>query len=95
MVSHIIYVFGFSCLESFENHLFLFSAGSLSNLLCHELYSTYPSNTYIDIGSSLNPFMGFPLDRRYLRQYWIHSNEPIIRAETRKPNPTSLTQCLT
>ncbi len=61
-----------------KNHLFLFSAGSLSNFLCHQLYSENHNNTYIDIGSSLNPFLGFPLDRRYLRQYWAGSNEPIM-----------------
>ena len=61
-----------------KNHLFLFSAGSLSNLLCHELYKFNSINTYIDIGSSLNPFMGCPLDRRYLRQFWANSNEPIM-----------------
>lgn len=64
--------------NNIKNHLFLFSAGSLSNLLCYHLYKEYPKNTYIDIGSSLNPYMGFPLDRRYLRQYWINSNEPIM-----------------
>ena len=61
-----------------KNHLFIFSAGSLSNFLCHQLYEFEDNNTYIDIGSSLNPFMGFPLDRRYLRQYWANSNEPIM-----------------
>lgn len=64
--------------NNIKNHLFLFSAGSLSNLLCHQLYKTNSNNTYIDIGSTLNPYMGFPLDRRYLRQYWAGSNEPIM-----------------
>jgi len=61
-----------------EDTLFLFSAGSLSNFLAHQLYEFNDKNTYIDIGSSLNPFMQFPLDRRYLRQFWAGSREPIM-----------------
>tara|TARA_B100000902_G_C27301317_1_gene912961 strand:+ start:344 stop:1171 length:828 start_codon:yes stop_codon:yes gene_type:complete len=61
-----------------EDSLFIFSAGSLSNFLAHQLYEFSDKNTYIDIGSSLNPFMGFPFDRRYLRQFWLNSQEPIM-----------------
>lgn len=57
-----------------ENHLFLFGAASLSNLLIHDLYKSFPNNTYMDIGSTLNPMMdldGWKGSRDYLRGYWL------------------------
>tara|TARA_R100000234_G_scaffold119768_2_gene103688 strand:- start:2995 stop:3786 length:792 start_codon:yes stop_codon:yes gene_type:complete len=60
-----------------ENHLFLFSAASLSNLLIYELYREFPNNTYMDIGSTLNPMLdldGWVASRGYLRGYWL--NQP-------------------
>lgn len=52
-----------------KNHLFLFAASSLSNMAIHRLYNKYPENTYMDIGSSLNPFMpGIGSRRNYMRQ---------------------------
>jgi hypothetical protein len=54
--------------------VFLISAASLSNLIIHKLYSNFPNNTYIDIGSSLNPIMemeGWKGSRAYLREYWL------------------------
>lgn len=59
--------------ESIEEHVFLISAASLSNLIVHQLYKEYPNNTYIDIGSTLNPMMdmsGWIGSRTYLKQYW-------------------------
>ena len=60
-----------------KDHLFLFSAASLSNLLIYELYKQFPNNTYMDIGSTLNPMLGldgWKGSRGYLRGYWL--NEP-------------------
>lgn len=52
-----------------ENHLFLFAASSLSNMAIHQLYKNFPNNTYMDIGSSLNPFIrGIKSRRNYMRQ---------------------------
>lgn len=52
--------------------LFLFCAGAFSCMLAHELYAWNPRNTYMDIGSSLDPFLfaGTPYahNRRYLKQ---------------------------
>ena len=62
-----------------KNHLFLFSAASLSNLLIYELYKRYPSNTYMDIGSTLNPMLdldGWKGSRGYLRGYWLNEPNP-------------------
>lgn len=57
-----------------KNKLFLFSASALSKLLIHNLYKNYPDNTYIDIGTTMHPYLGLPLSRDYLRGYW--SNQP-------------------
>ena len=56
-----------------KNYVFLFSASSLSNVLIHKLYDKYDNNTYIDIGSSLNPYLdlkGWKSSRGYLMEYW-------------------------
>ncbi len=37
-----------------DNLIFLFSAGSCSNIIVHEISKLYPNNTYIDIGSSFD-----------------------------------------
>lgn len=60
--------------KNIKNSLFLFSASSLSNILNYKLYKQFPENTYIDIGSTLNPFLGFPIDRRYLEGFWAGGN---------------------
>lgn len=60
-----------------ENHLFLISAASLTNLIGHQLHQEYPNNSYIDIGSTLNPIMkmeGWKGSRSYLREYWLGEN---------------------
>jgi hypothetical protein len=57
-----------------ENHLFLISAASLTNLIGHQLHQYNPKNSYIDIGSTLNPIMkmeGWKGSRIYLREYWL------------------------
>ena len=59
-----------------NGYVFLVSAASLSNLIIHQLFEIYPQNTYIDIGSTLNPIMGmtgWTGTRTYLNQYW-HPN---------------------
>ncbi len=52
--------------EKPEGHLFLFAASSLGNLCIHRLHEIAPNNTYIDVGSALNPDLGLSLDRGYL-----------------------------
>ena len=62
-----------------ENHLFLFSAASLSNILIYELYKEFPNNTYMDIGSTLNPMLdlnGWMGSRGYLKGYWLKEPQP-------------------
>ena len=43
--------------EEIKDHLFLFCAGPLGNILTHQLFDYNKENTYIDIGSTLNHFL--------------------------------------
>lgn len=56
--------------DDIKDHLFLFSASTLSNFLIHQLYKQCDKNTYIDIGTTLNYYMDMRLDRSYLQGYW-------------------------
>tara|TARA_R110000868_G_scaffold13711_2_gene63561 strand:- start:9320 stop:10087 length:768 start_codon:yes stop_codon:yes gene_type:complete len=53
-------------MNKLEGYLFLFSASSLSNLIIHRLFSKYPNNTYLNIGTTLNPFLKMRGSRDYL-----------------------------
>ena len=68
------------CDNNIEDKIFLFSAASLSNILIYELFKEYNNNTYIDIGSNLNPVIcleGWEHSRQYLRGYWLgEENNP-------------------
>jgi hypothetical protein len=51
--------------------LFLFCSGALGTMLAHQLYEFCAENTYLDIGSSLDPFLFTGMlarNRRYLKQ---------------------------
>ena len=62
--------------HNIKNHLFLFSAASLSEILIYELYKDYPDNTYIDIGTTLHKQLGLSIRRDYLSAYWNRSFHP-------------------
>jgi hypothetical protein len=64
--------------EEVSGAVFLFAAASLSNILIHELFSSFPENTYIDIGTTLNPHLGLPVARNYLKGYWKNSGNTEI-----------------
>lgn len=51
--------------ENITNNLFLFSASSLSNFMIHQLFEEFPENTYLDIGTTLNPHLGMKALRGY------------------------------
>ena len=57
--------------NNIEGHLFLFSASSLSKMAIHQLYEFCDRNTYIDVGTTLNPFMDMRIDRTYLKSFWL------------------------
>lgn len=49
--------------------LYLFMVGPFSNILIHKLYKANPYNTYIDVGSPLDPFLFGKNTRGYLEIY--------------------------
>ena len=53
-----------------KNHVFLFAASSLSEVLIYELFKECDENTYIDIGTTLHKQFGLSLERDYLKGYW-------------------------
>jgi hypothetical protein len=42
-----------------NGELYLFCAGPFGNILAHQLWNNNKTNTYMDIGSTLNPWLGF------------------------------------
>ncbi|MEI6528804.1 MAG: hypothetical protein WCN88_00165 [Candidatus Falkowbacteria bacterium] len=51
--------------EKYKNKLFLFACGPLGNILAHQLWEDNKDNVYLDIGSTLNPWLqseGFKRD---------------------------------
>jgi hypothetical protein len=49
-----------------NNTIFLFCCGPFGNILCKALTEFNDQNTYLDIGSTLNPFLGTAgFDREY------------------------------
>jgi len=64
-----------------ENHVFLISAASLSNLLVHQLFHFNDKNSYVDIGSTINPIVqmeGWKGSRTYLKEYWLGGPKIIL-----------------
>ncbi len=54
-----------------RGHLFLFAASTFSKFAIHQLFEHCDGNTYIDVGTTLNPFMDMRLDRSYLKSFWL------------------------
>lgn len=60
-----------------ENHIILCSAASLSNFIIYENFKVNNNNTFLDIGSCLNPLLdleGWKYTRGYLTSYWLNHN---------------------
>lgn len=64
--------------SNIHNHVFLFSASSLSEILIYELFKDHDQNTYIDIGTTLHHHMKLGIERHYLRAFWLHQDRPEI-----------------
>lgn len=65
-----------------QDYIVLCSAASLSNLVIYENYKNNNNNTFLDIGSCLNPLLnleGWKYTRGYLTSYWMNSNSPFGR----------------
>lgn len=52
--------------EKDDHHLVVLCAGPFANILCHKLFSRFPSNTIIDAGSVFNIELGIGANRGYL-----------------------------
>ena len=62
-----------------HNAIVLCSAASLSNYIIHEGFKDNQNNTFLDIGSCLNPLLdleGWKYTRGYLTAYWMNSRSP-------------------
>jgi len=62
-----------------KDYIVLCSAASLSNVITYECYKDNPNNTFLDIGSCLNPLLdldGWKHTRGYLTSYWLNTNSP-------------------
>ena len=57
--------------DKINNGLFLFCCGPFGNILCHKLTISNPNNTYLDIGSTLNPFLQ---SAGFERDYYMNDN---------------------
>tara|TARA_R110002126_G_C10486643_1_gene502630 strand:+ start:3092 stop:3886 length:795 start_codon:yes stop_codon:yes gene_type:complete len=60
----------------------LCSAASLSNFIIYDCFSDNPNNTFLDIGSCLNPLLsleGWKYTRGYLTGYWLSSSSPFAK----------------
>jgi hypothetical protein len=56
--------------NNIQNHIFLFSASTFTNLAVYELFRDFPNNSYVDIGTCLTPMMNMPTQRGYLEAFW-------------------------
>jgi hypothetical protein len=57
--------------QGLNNMIFLFCCGPFGNILCHQLTEHEPNNTYLDIGSTLNPYLG---SAGFERDYYMGQN---------------------
>ena len=65
-----------------RDHIVLCSAASLSNYVIYDAFKANQSNTFLDIGSCLNPLLGlegWKHTRGYLTGYWLNSGSPFQR----------------
>jgi len=58
--------------ENLKDKLFLFAAGSFANILSYKLWKNNKNNTYLDIGSTLNPWTKV---ERLQRDYYMGNKE--------------------
>jgi hypothetical protein len=59
--------------EKIKGKLFLFACGPFGNMLSHQLWQSNKNNTYLDIGSTLNPWLQ---SEGFKRDYYANSNSP-------------------
>lgn len=57
--------------NNINNYVFLFCCGPFGNILCHQLTEFNSNNTYLDIGSTLNPWLQ---SEGFKRDYYMGQN---------------------
>ena len=57
--------------DSISDAIFLFCCGPFGNILAYELTACCPQNTYLDIGSTLNPFLQ---SEGFVRDYYVQGS---------------------
>jgi hypothetical protein len=57
--------------QNIKDMIFLFCCGPFGNILCHQLTEVSDQNTYLDIGSTLNPFLE---SAGFERHYYMGDN---------------------
>jgi len=67
--------------NNIKDHVILCGAASLSNCITHKCFEENQSNTFLDVGSTLNPYMGDGMNgwvhtRGYLTHFWLNSGNP-------------------
>jgi len=65
--------------NNIKDHIILCSAASLSNYVIYECFRESSENTFLDIGSCLNPLLdleGWKFTRGYLTSYWLNAQSP-------------------
>ena len=65
--------------NNINEHIVLCSAASLSNFIIRDCFLENNNNTFLDIGSCLNPLLdleGWKHTRGYLTHYWLNSGSP-------------------
>jgi len=64
--------------QNISNKVFLFCAGPFGNLLAHQLHETNKKNIYLDIGSTLNPWLQ---SEGFKRDYYMNTNLSFKKCE--------------
>jgi len=65
--------------NNIKGYIILCSAASLSNYVIYECFKENNQNTFLDIGSCLNPLLnleGWKHTRGYLTSYWLNAQSP-------------------
>lgn len=63
--------------NNINNHIILCAAATLSNFVIHKCFLHNANNTFLDVGSCLNPLLdleGWVYTRGYLTSFWLGSN---------------------
>lgn len=69
-LTKIDYIRNYILENNINNQVFLFSASSFSNVAQRILFSEFPNNTYIDIGTTLSKEFEIQANRGYLNEYF-------------------------